>query len=110
MLIKKSAGKIFGADLTASERKAMEMEIKRQMAEYDRKNIMEIDALILWELHEQLGFGEKRLKQFYDAFNERFYELIRRYEMEDSDGVWLCTKKLKDLGIDLEAWEKESMA
>ena len=38
MKVKKSGGKIFGADLTVAERKALNMEIKRQIAEYDRKN------------------------------------------------------------------------
>ena len=31
MRIKKSGGKIFGADLTAAERKAMDKEIQRQL-------------------------------------------------------------------------------
>jgi hypothetical protein len=30
----------------------MDMEIQRQLAEYDRKHIREIDALVLWELRE----------------------------------------------------------
>lgn len=37
MQIKKAGGKIFGASLTAAEQKAMNMEIQRQLVEYDRK-------------------------------------------------------------------------
>lgn len=37
--------------LTAAEQKAMNMEIQRQLVEYDRKNELELDAIILWELH-----------------------------------------------------------
>ena len=33
MRIKKFGGKVFGADLSANERKAMNMEIQRQLAE-----------------------------------------------------------------------------
>lgn len=55
MQIKKAGGKIFGASLTAAEQKAMNMEIQRQLVEYDRKNELELDAIILWELHTQLG-------------------------------------------------------
>ena len=55
--------------MSAAEKKAMDMEIQRQLAEYDRKHIREIDALVLWELREQLGFGNKRLKKFYDNFS-----------------------------------------
>lgn len=102
------AGKrVFGAVMSAAEKKAMDMEIQRQLAEYDRKHIREIDALVLWELREQLGFGNKRLKKFYDNFSRGIEALIRRYEMEQGDDVWLCTYKLKEIGCDLEKWEKE---
>ena len=63
MRIKKAAGKIFGADLTAAERKAMNLEIERQLAEYTRAHGLEIDAIILWVLHAQLGWGPKRLRR-----------------------------------------------
>lgn len=107
MVVKKSCGKIFGADLTASERKAMEMEIRRQMAEIDRNNLREIDAIILWELHEQLGLGPERMKRFYRGFHKSLQKLLDRYEMEEIDQVWLCTQMLKDYGIDLDELAKE---
>lgn len=107
MRIKKSGGKIFGASLTNAEKKAMELEIMREIAEHDRKHEIEIDALILWQLHEQLGFGPKRLKQFYDRFVPAIDELITRYEKGDSDLCWLCTYKLKEIGVDIEKWHNE---
>ena len=67
----------------------------------------ELDAMILWHLHEEFGFGPKRLKQFYDTFAVRLDELIKHYEMTDSDMVWLCTYKLKQYGIDIEEWNKQ---
>lgn len=92
MQVKKAGGKVYGAVLTAAEKKAMDLEIQRELAEYDRKHIAEIDATILWVLHEQFGFGAQRL----------------RYEMEDQDDIWLCTQMLKRIGVDVEAWHKES--
>ena len=53
MQVKKAGGKVYGAILTAAEKKAMDLEIQRELAEYDRKHIAEIDATILWVLHEQ---------------------------------------------------------
>lgn len=106
MHIKKSAGTIFGAVLTASERKAMEIELRKELARYVESNARELDAIILWVLHKELGFGKKRLRQFYDQFIPAVKELVNRYEMEDSDEIWLTTYKLKELGIDLERWEK----
>lgn len=107
MKVKKAGKRVFGAVMSAAEKKAMDMEIQRQLAEYDRKHIREIDALVLWELREQFGFGNKRLKKFYDNFSRGIEALISRYEMEQGDDVWLCTYKLKEIGCDLEEWEKE---
>lgn len=95
MYMKKAGGKVYGAHLTAAEKKAMDIEIRRQLAEYDLKHA------------EEFGFGPKRLKQFYDTFAVRLNELIKHYEMTDSDMVWLCTYKLKQYGIDIEEWNKQ---
>lgn len=84
MKVKKAGKRVFGAVMSAAEKKAMDMEIQRQ-----------------------LGFGNKRLKKFYDNFSRGIEALIRRYEMEQGDDVWLCTYKLKEIGCDLEKWEKE---
>ena len=81
MYMKKAGGKVYGSHLTAAEKKAMDIEIRRQLAEYDLKHANELDAMILWHLHEEFGFGPKRLKQFYDTFAVRLDELIKHYEM-----------------------------
>ena len=87
--------------LTSAQRRAMNQEIRNQLAEYDRKNELEIDAMVLWVLHEQFGFGPKRLRHFYDAFSYAMDERVNRYVMDDSDQPWLCTYKWKEIGIDL---------
>lgn len=45
MRIKKAGGKVFGAVLTAAEKKAMDMEINRQIVEADRRYADDIDAM-----------------------------------------------------------------
>lgn len=108
MIVKKAGGKVIGAQLTAAEKKAMNLEIQRQLGDYTRKHAMEIDALFLWFLHEEFGFGIKRLKRAFTLFSPRLDELCDRYEMHDEgDDVWLCTRMLKDIGVDLEQWSKE---
>ena len=62
MHIKKAGGKVYGAILTAAEKKAMDIEIQKELAEYDRKHIAEIDATILGVLNEPFGFGAQRLR------------------------------------------------
>lgn len=106
MRVKKAGGKVYGADFTAAERKAMNLEIQRQLAEYDRKHANEIDAIILWQLHVQFGFGAKRLRRFYDRFKAEYFDLVDRYEMDESDNIWLNTYKLKEIGVDIEAWNE----
>ena len=108
MIPLKSGGKVYGAHLTAAERKAMNIEIQKAMAEYDRNNATEIDATVLWILHKEFGFGHDRLKKFHELFGTDLNALCERYELTDnSDELWLCTHKLKEDGIDIEQWNKE---
>lgn len=106
MHIKKSGGKIFGAVLTAAEKKAMDIEINRQIVEADRQYTDNIDAMVLYTLHVHLGFGKKRLRRFYEAFSAEHDRLVQYYEMPD-DYTWLCKEKLKEIGVDVEAWNRE---
>ena len=106
MRVKKSGGRIFGADLTAAERRAMEIEINRQIAESDRQHANDIDAMVLYVLHTHLGFGKKRLRRFYEAFSVEHNKLIEHYEMPDG-GAWLADRKLKEIGVDVTAWNAE---
>lgn len=101
MRIKKAGGKIFGAALTNAEQKAMDMEIRRQCEEYTRSNIDNIDAMILWHLHEEFGFGKKRLMRFYETFSERMKETSEYYLLEENKMPWLYREKLKRYGIDV---------
>lgn len=93
--------------MTACQRKVMKKEIRRELAEHDRKHAYEIDAIVLWTLMQTFGFGEKRLKRYFDAFGENLKALINHYEMGEEDEAWLCSRKLKEAGIDLDKWEEE---
>ena len=80
----KGKNKIIGVDLSKAERKALDDEVRKAMVEYDRKNAFEIDAMVMWILHEQFGFGPKRLKKFHDNFAVSIKALIQRYELNDT--------------------------
>ena len=107
MNFKRAGGSIFGVNFNKKEQEAINREIQLQCAEFDEKNADEIDALVLWILHERFGFGKIRLKRFYNAFADEIKSLIDRYQVEKSDSVWLCTRKLNDYGIDIAEWNKE---
>lgn len=110
MVVKQVGKLILGADLNEKEKKALDIEIGKEFAKYNRNNANEVDATILWVLHDQFGFGHDRLKKFHAAFQPSLEELCKRYEMTDKDDeLWLCTRKLLDIGVDIEDWNKEVM-
>ena len=94
--------------LSPSQRKAMNKEINRQVLERDKTYWLDIDAMTLWALHEVFGFGPSRLKRFFDAFDNIHEDLRKHYELSTDDQTWLVRQKLKDMGVDVAAWEKES--
>lgn len=87
--------------LTKKQEKAMIEEIDRQIAEQNAKNDNGFDAAVLWVLHICFGFGEKRLRKFYDMF---------RATVMNSD-KWMYGRTeiemLKGIGVDIEAWNKQ---
>lgn len=108
MIVKKVGKIVLGADLTREEQEAIEIEIRKQLADYARKHANEMDALILWHLHEQYGFGPKRLKEFHHSFAPAVNALCERYEMTDvGDEIWLATRQLLEYGVDIAEWNKE---
>ena len=87
---------------------AVESAIKAQIAIYEREHALDVDAMILYALHTHLGFGKDRLKKFFDAFINDHKALIAHYEMPN-DGAYLSRVKLKEIGVDVEEWNKEYM-
>ena len=49
----------------------------------------------------------KRLRRFYDRFKAEYFDLIKRYEMDEGDNIWLNTYKLKEIGVDIESWNRD---
>lgn len=90
--------------MTPKERKAMDDEIDRQLAEATRRQEGDIDALLLWYLHTEYGFGEKRLRKFMEGFNARLRELSDWYDMGEGDQMFLVRRELKKIGIDVDEW------
>lgn len=118
MRVLKAGKHIIGAKLSNAEQKALNMEVDKQLAERTRQNEMSIDAIILWQMHEQLGFGVKRLKRFYFNFIPHYKALADFYEMRGDDKLdessdmydldWLHIHKLQEIGVDLEEWQREA--
>lgn len=111
MYAKKIGGRVYGAGMTAGEKRAMQMEIQRQLGEYTEKHEQEIVSTVLYVLHKDFEFGKVRLRRFYDSFDICLKDLVERYNLEeDEDKVWLATYELAKYGIDLDIWKEESEA
>ncbi len=108
MRVKKFNGKPFGVEFTAQERKAMNLEINRQIAEKDEKYKEDIDAMILYVLMVHYGWKKKRLRKFWKAFIAEHKALREFYQMnEDGDSEWLAHRMLKEIGVDIHQWYEE---
>lgn len=88
------------------QKKAMDDKIKQLSSEITLKIGNNIDASALWTLHRTFGYGKKRLRRFFLAFVEERKKLAEYYEMEYQE-EYLCKVKLKEIGVDVEAWNRE---
>lgn len=107
MIVKKCGKMVLGAELTSDEKKAIEIESRKIIADMDKQNAIEIDSIYIYALHTLDGFGEERLKKHFKYLWTMFDELKERYEMDSQDMPWLYKQKLKEKGFDVEAWAKE---
>lgn len=87
----------------------MNQEILNQILAYDKQYSADLDALILYTLHVHCGWGQKRLRAFWEAVKVEHDKLVEYYSMPD-DGPWLCRRMLLDIGVDVEAWNDELKA
>ena len=95
---------IKNAALKGAGEQAMIHEIHQQCLKADKGFTLDMDTLYLWTLHSKYGWGVKRLKQFYlDVFAEH----MRMREFYEMDDMYPERHKLKEKGIDIEAWYNE---
>ena len=88
---------------------AMTAEIRRQCVELNAEYELDLDALVLWTLHEQNGWGCVRLMRFYDGLLANRKEMHDFYSGDTSDkrdiGIeyFAATQKLRQIGFDIGA-------
>lgn len=108
MRVKKFNGKPYGVEFSAAERKAMNLEINRQIMEKDERYKEDIDAMVLYVLMAHYGWKKKRLRKFWKAFITE-HQALRDYYLMDEPGAseWLAHRKLKEIGVEIHQWYKE---
>lgn len=88
--------------MTVNQKKAMETEIRKQIGENLNSMSSDLISIVLWQLHEQLGFGKKRLLRFYKSFAPSLRALVDYYDLPDNDQGFICNHQLKAIGIDVD--------
>lgn len=83
---------------------AMMHEIDQQILEKDKGYQLDIDTMVLWSLNQFAGWGPKKLRDFYLFMMKEHLRMREFYELDD---LYPERHKLKEKGVDLEAWYSE---
>ena len=106
MNVKTINGKVYGANLTSKEKEAIEIEVRKYLAEQAKQYEDDFDACVLYQIHAQYGKGAKALRSFYDGWKLIHRQLLDHYELDKPDAPWLFRQKLKEIGVDVEEWNR----
>lgn len=78
-----------------------------------------LDATMLWTLHSEYGFGRRRLRRFWEQLIHNRVEFrsfyrgdMSTYEVQNTGSNaedFALVAALRDIGVDLEAWEAEPL-
>lgn len=83
---------------------AMVHEINQQILEKDKEYQLDIDTMVLWSLKQFAGWGPKKLREFYLFMMKEHLRMREFYELDD---LYPERHKLKEKGVDIEAWYSE---
>jgi hypothetical protein len=87
--------------MTNAQMKALNGAIRKEIANSVDDLKANIEAIVLWQIHEQLGYGVKRLETFLEGFQPALQELNDFYNLEDADETkCACVHNLKSIGFD----------
>lgn len=106
MFFKKFRGQIFDVELNPKEREVLNQKVNEMLVKRHGEFADDVDYMILYILHNQFGFGLKRMRQFYEASIAENDKLIKHYEMSDA-GVYIARKEMNAVGVDFEKWNNE---
>lgn len=83
----------------------IDAELNQQILDADARYAADMDAAVLWTLHELFGFGYGRLRKFWETHIDYHMELRKIYG--DGCGPFKCRMDLKRIGVDVDAWNAE---
>lgn len=87
--------------MTNAEMKAMEGEIRKQIAASVGNLQKHIEAIVLWQAHVHFDLDVEELEAFLETFQPALQELKTFYEVEtEADTELACVYNLKAIGFD----------
>lgn len=87
--------------LSNREMAALDGSIREQIGQNIVKLKSNIEAIVLWQIHEQYGAGAKKLEAFLEGFQPALQELMDFYGVDNTEDVELaCVYNLKSIGFD----------
>lgn len=107
MYVKKYKGKVYGAEFTADEQKAIDIEVSKQLVEATDRLMNDLDAMVLYTLMVSEGWKRKKLRSFWEAVHKERDNLVKHYECTNDDYVWLARYKLKEIDVNVDEWNSE---
>ena len=90
--------------ITPNDRRRLPIEVQKAVDEYFFKRAVDIDTYVFWVLRKQFGFGETRLKKFFDGYKK---VLAEQEKYEDLTAEKMREALKRELGVDLELWERK---
>ena len=88
--------------LNAKQRKALHQESKKEFFKLLELYNKQVSLQIMHTLHFDFGFGEKRLRKFFDKLKTMQARLIERYDAIDEEVPDICEIQLREDGINFE--------
>ena len=94
-------------EMTPEQRKSMNREINKQIAENEKQFSKDYDATSLWAMHLAFGVGKTRMLRYLRIWKKEHEKLLNYYKMKTEDSGWLCTRNLSEIGIEIDELYEE---
>lgn len=92
----------------SAQRKALREECVKEFDKLLATYNKQVALQVLHILRFDFGFGQERLRKFSDRLKDMQIKTIDRYEVADDDVADICEIQLRDSGINVEEFLKES--
>lgn len=89
------------------EKETLQREINRQILDHEVDCQNNIDAMVLYTLAQEFGFGKVRLRRFYDSLVKGHNNIKDYYQFNNREVCELYKSRLKKIGVDIVKWNEE---